>query len=241
MARFFSLCLGLVALLIVPYPSAAAPPQAVVELFTSQGCSSCKAADVYLEELIKRPEVIALSYHVDYWDYLGWRDTFAQPENTLRQRNYAAVLGTRRIYTPQVVVNGMVDAVGSDRAAVESAIAQSALRVPVTLRRQNGTLEIEVGAQPLPGSRPTTIRLILFATEAKVEITRGENAGSTISYYNVVRAVRPIGMWDGAPVRITLPENELMGDGIDGCAVIVQEDLGAGPGAILGAAQLGRW
>ena len=241
MARFFSLCLGLVALLIVPPLPAAAGPQAVVELFTSQGCSSCKAADLYLEELVKRPDIVALSYHVDYWDYLGWRDTFAQPENTARQRDYAEVLGTRRIYTPQVVVNGMVDAVGSDRPTIESAIAQSALRVPVTLRRQSGTLEIEVGARPLPGSRPTTIRLILFATEAEVEIARGENAGSTISYYNVVRAVRPIGMWDGATVRITLPENELMGDGIDGCAVIVQEDLGAGPGAILGAAQLGRW
>jgi len=241
MARFFSLCLGLVALLILPHPPAVAAPQAVVELFTSQGCSSCKAADAYLEELVKRPEIIALSYHVDYWDYLGWRDTLAQPESTARQRDYAEVLGTRRIYTPQVVVNGMVAAIGSDRQAIESAVAESTLRVPVTLRRQNGTLEIEVGALPLPGSRPTTIRLVLFATEAEVEISRGENAGSTISYYNVVRAIRPIGMWDGALVKVTLPENELMGDGIDGCAVIVQEDLGAGPGAILGAAQLGRW
>jgi hypothetical protein len=241
MARYLCFCLGVAALLFVPLRPAAAEPQAVVELFTSQGCSSCKAADAYLEELVGRPDVLALSFHVDYWDYLGWPDTLAQPENTARQRDYAESLGTRRIYTPQIVVNGMVDAVGSDRQAVETAIAKAALRVPVSLSREHGTLVIVVGARPLPGSRPTTIRLVLFASKAEVQITRGENAGSTIVYRNVVRAIRPIGMWDGATVKITLPENELMGDGIDGCAVIVQEDVGAGPGAILGAAQLKRW
>lgn len=240
MARFLCLFLGVVALVLGPRHAAAAP-QAVIELFTSQGCSSCNDADAYLEELAKRPEVLALSYHVNYWDYLGWRDTFGMPESTARQKDYAESLGIRRIYTPQLVINGMQDAVGSDRAAVEAAIARSALPVPVTMQRRGGMLEIEVGPRPLPGRRPTTIRLVLFASEARVEITRGENAGATIGYYNVVRAIRPIGMWDGATVKITLPVDELMRDGIDGCAVIVQEDLANGPGAILGAAQLGRW
>lgn len=240
MARFISLFFGLLVMAFAP-EKGAAEPKAVVELFTSQGCSSCKAADLYLAELVKAPDVLALSYHVDYWDYLGWRDTLAQPENTRRQRDYADVLGSRRIYTPQIIVNGMVDLVGSDRQAIGAAVAASTLPVPVSMRRKEGTVVIVVGARPLPGSRPTTIRLVLFSSQVRVAIAHGENAGSEIAYYNVVRAMRPIGMWDGATVKITLPEHELMGDGIDGCAVLVQEDLGNGPGAILGAAQLSRW
>jgi hypothetical protein len=239
MALFFGLLLSVAAIFFTP--AHAAETKAVVELFTSQGCSSCKAADAYLDQLAEQPGVLVLSYHVDYWDYLGWRDTFSRPENTERQRDYAEILGTRRIYTPQIVVNGMVGLVGSDRQAVEAAIAEAELPVPVSMGWKAGTLKIEVGSLQFPGRRTTTIRLVLFASEARVEITRGENAGSTISYRNVVRAVRPIGMWDGAPVKITLPAKELMGDGVDGCAVLVQEEAGAGPGAILGAAQLNRW
>ena len=239
MARFISLVL-LLATVLAP-GKAVAELKAVVELFTSQGCSSCKAADLYFQKLVENPGILALSYHVDYWDYLGWRDTLADPENTRRQRDYAQVRGSRRIYTPQLLVNGMADLVGSDRFGIEAAISQSTLSVPVTMRRGEGKVIIEVGSRPLPGRRPTTIRLILFSSVVNVEISRGENAGSRIAYHNVVRAVRPIGMWDGASVKVTLPEHELMGDGIDGCAVLVQEDLGNGPGAILGAAQLSRW
>jgi hypothetical protein len=233
-------CLLVAFLALVPAHASAAP-RAVVELFTSQGCSSCVPADRFFAELAERDDVIALSLHVDYWDYLGWRDTLASPENTARQRYYAEVQGSRRVYTPQMVVNGTTGLVGSDRAGVEAAVAESRLPVPVTMRRGSGTVEIEVGSSGVPGKRPTTIRLALFSREAKVEIGRGENAGATIEYYNVVRTMRPVGMWDGDPVKITLPKNELMGNGIDGCAIIVQEDLPNGPGAILGAAQLGDW
>src|SRR4051794_7450945 len=192
MRSFTSLCVALVATLIGSAADAASP-KAVVELFTSQGCSSCKAADDYFGELATRGDVVALSFHVDYWDYLGWRDTLGLPESTLRQKQYAEVHGSRRIYTPQMTINGSTDLVGSDRVGVDAAIAAGSLSVPVSMRRGPGTVEIEVGEKAVPGRRPTTIRLVLFASEAEVAIARGENAGSTISYYNVVRAIRPIG------------------------------------------------
>jgi hypothetical protein len=216
-------------------------PKAIVELFTSQGCSSCVSADAYFADLAKRPDVVALSFHVDYWDYLGWRDTLSDPANTERQRGYAAVHGTRRVYTPQMILNGRKDFVGSDRTSIEKAIALSALPVPVTMRRGDGTVEIEVKGGPVPHQWAATIRLVLLTSEAEVAIGRGENAGSTIDYYNVVRVMRPVGMWDGETVKITLPEHELMGNGIDACAIIVQEDRPDGPGAIIGAAWLGDW
>lgn len=219
-------------------PAAASSPKAVVELFTSQGCSSCVAADAYFADLVKRDDVVALSLHVDYWDYLGWRDTLGAAANTSRQRDYAAVQGNRTVYTPQIVVNGAKDYVGSRRSSVDAAIAQSSLPVPVTMRHGDGTVEIEVGALPKPRSGSATIRLALVTRESKVAIGRGENAGETIEYYNVVRGMRPVGMWNGDAVKIALPAHELMPAGIDGCAVIVQEDRPDGPGPIIGAAML---
>ena len=216
-------------------------PKAIVELFTSQGCSSCVAADAFFAELSKRDDIVALSLHVDYWDYLGWKDTLGDPAHTERQRSYAAVRGSPRVYTPQIVLNGGIDFVGSNRSAIDAAIDRSALPVPVTMRRGDGTVEIEVAARPIRTTWPATIRLVLLTSEAEVAIARGENAGSTVDYYNVVRAMRPIGMWDGEAVKITLPEKELMVDGVDACAIIVQEDLPKGPGQIIGAAWLGNW
>ncbi len=238
MRRFLSLPAGLLAGLLALAPAGAGEPKALVELFTSQGCSSCVAADAYFADLAKRDDVVAISLHVDYWDYLGWRDTLGDPAYTERQRYYATAHGTRRVYTPQIVVNGVSGHIGSDRKAVESAIAHSALKVPITLRHGDGTVEIEVAAQPDAGANPATIRLVLLTSEASVAITRGENAGRTIDYYNVVREIRPIGMWYGKSVEITLPEAEIMADGVDTCAIIVQEDLPSGPGPIVGAAIL---
>lgn len=240
MARLGSVLIGLLVALGVPTLAGAAP-KAVVELFTSQGCASCRAADTYFEELAAREDVIALSFHVDYWDYLGWKDTFGSPEHTDRQQEYAQVRDASRIYTPQIIVNGTAEFVGSDRAAIEAAIEAASLPVPVKLTRSAGKIEIEVGGIAIPARWRTTIRLVLFSKEARVQIAEGENAGSTIVYRNVVREIRPIGMWDGGPVSVTLPEHELLKDGVDGCAVIVQEDLTEGPGAILGAAELSNW
>jgi len=220
--------------------AAEAEPKAVVELFTSQGCSSCVAADAYFAELAKRADVVAISLHVDYWDYLGWQDTLGDASHSERQRDYAAAIGSRR-YTPQMIINGSIDAVGSNRDAVEAAIAESSLAVPVKMWHGDGTLEIEVGNRPLPHPTPATIRLVLLTSEAEVAIARGENAGATVDYYNIAREIRPIGMWDGDTVKIVLPEDEIMADGVDACAVLVQEDRRDGAGAILGAAWLGHW
>jgi hypothetical protein len=240
MKRGTSLLAGLLAGIIASVP-ASADPKAVVELFTSQGCSSCVAADAYFAELAKRDDVVALSLHVDYWDYLGWRDTLGDPAYTERQRDYAAAQGSRRVYTPQIVVSGTDGYVGSNRRSVESAIDRSSLPIPVSMRHGEGTVEIEVAASPNIDADHATIRLVLLTSEATVPIARGENAGRTIDYYNVVRAIRPIGMWDGNTVKITLPEDEIMARDVDACAIIVQEELANGPGAVLGAAMLHNW
>jgi hypothetical protein len=240
MTRVLSLLAGMLAGIVASAP-ASADPKALVELFTSQGCSSCVSADAYFAELAKRDDVVAISLHVDYWDYLGWRDTLGDAAYTTRQRDYAAAHGTRRVYTPQIVVNGVSGYVGSDRRSIEAAIKQSSLPVPVTIRHGDGTVEIEVAARPDTSTNPATIRLVLLTSEAEVAIARGENAGRTIEYYNVVREIRPIGMWGGEAVEITLPEDEIMADGVDTCAILVQEDLADGPGAIIGAAMLHHW
>jgi hypothetical protein len=246
MKHFPGLYAGLLACAVASTAAGVEPethsaPKAIVELFTSQGCSSCVAADAYFADLAKRDDVVALSLHVDYWDYLGWRDTLDDPAHTERQRSYAAARGTNRIYTPQMVVNGSADFIGSDRGAVDAAIERSSLPVPVSMRKGDGTVEIEVGDLQTPHPLTATIRLVLMTSEAEVAIGRGENAGSTIDYYNVVRTIRPVGMWDGSMVKITLPADELMGNGVDSCAIIVQEDRSDGLGAIIGAAWLGGW
>ena len=237
MIRVLSFLAGLAAGVAATSP-ASAEPKAIVELFTSQGCSSCVSADAYLGELAMRDDVLALSLHVDYWDYLGWRDTLGDAAYTQRQRDYAAVQGTRRVYTPQMVVNGGSGHVGSDRASIEAAIAASTLPVPVEMRHGDGAVLIEIGAHPELSARHATIRLVLLTSEATVEISRGENAGRTIAYYNVVREIRSIGMWKGDAVPIALPQNEILGNDVDACAIIVQEELPDGPGAIIGAAML---
>jgi hypothetical protein len=239
MRRTLSLAAGLLAGLLAS-GQASADPKAFVELFTSQGCSSCVSADAYFAELVKRRDVVAISMHVDYWDYLGWRDTLGDPAYTDRQKNYAAVHGTRRVYTPQMIVNGANGFVGSDRASIEPAIEESTLSVPVRMHHGDGTVEIEVAPAP-DSSKTATIRLVLLTSKAEVAIARGENAGRTIDYHNVVREIRPIGMWHGETVKISLPEDEIMADGVDTCAIIVQEELPNGPGAIVGAAMLHNW
>lgn len=223
---------------VTAFGQASAGEKALVELYTSQGCSSCVAADKYFGELAMRDDIVAISLHVDYWDYLGWRDTLGDAAYSDRQRAYAVAHGTRRVYTPQIIVNGKSRHVGSDRRSVEAAIETSTLPVPVTMRHGDGMVKIKVDAQPEMQVEHATIRLVLLTEEVEVAIQRGENAGRTIGYYNIVRDIRSVGMWDGDAVEITLPKDEIIADGVDACAIIVQKDLPNGPGPVIGAAML---
>lgn len=209
----------------------------VVELFTSQGCNSCPPADAYLATLKERDNVLALSFHVNYWDYLGWRDTFASEVTTARQRDYARSMGERTIYTPQVVIGGRYHEVGSRHGAIDRAIRKAALEQTETLDVQlregaPGKLQISVAAGQIYNRR-VVVWLVLFDPYHEVEIQRGENSGRTLSYHNVVRDVREIGEWYGDPLEVTL-DIAVLRSVAQAVAVIVQE---GDSGHVLGAQQ----
>ncbi len=223
---------------------ASSRPVAVVELFTSQGCSSCPPADKLLEKFKVRDDVVTLTFNVDYWDYLGWKDTLANPAYSARQRAYASARGDGQVYTPQAVINGTRHAVGSQEAAIERAIARSRdelekLRVPLKMWTEGDTLVIETGAAPNGGRvKSATIWLALVKKSKTVAIGRGENGGRTITYHSVVRELTPVGRWTGQAVTIKLPKHHLMSGGSDGCTVFLQQDTA---GAILAAAEMQDW
>ena len=221
---------------------AVAEPRAVVELFTSQGCSSCPPADKLLGELAKRDDLLALSLPIDYWDYLGWKDTLASHDFSERQREYAQSRGDGAVYTPQAVINGTDDMVGSDRSAIESAVKQATdkgFAVPITLSTSQDAVTVKIGAAGAAGPNRGTIWLVMYDPSITVPIGRGENSGRTITYSNVVRKLRPIAMWKGEPMSIDLPRSEMAKTKVDRCAVLLQAEKDGGlPGAILGAASI---
>jgi hypothetical protein len=214
-------------------------PKGVVELFTSQGCSSCPAADALLGRLAKRDDVIAISLSVDYWDYLGWKDTLAQAKFSERQKAYAKMLGDGMVYTPQMVVNGLAHVNGGDEAKVERALdktSKSAAHVSVRMSMSDDKLVVDVGAAPAGASvKEATIWLAVMSSSVEVPITRGENRGKTITYTNVVRELIPIGMWSGKAVTVQLERHTFMQKDAERGAVLVQQGK-AGP--IIGAALL---
>lgn len=218
-------------------------PTGVVELFTSQGCSSCPKADAYLAELARRGDVIALSYHVDYWDYRGWNDTLAKPENTSRQRDYARALGQRSVYTPQAIVNGREHMSGAKRDKIEASLAGlqqagQSMAVDVSITRDSDTIVIETG-QGTHAKGKASIVLAFFEPTTPVEIARGENAGRTITYVNAVSGIQSVGVWKGEKMRLEIPVSELTRKGAGGCAVLLQSMRKDGdPGPIIGAAIL---
>jgi hypothetical protein len=218
------------AALLQPASAESVSQPVVVELFTSQGCSSCPPADAFLGELAARPDLVALSLHVDYWDYIGWKDPFASPETTERQRAYARTVGRRMVYTPQMVIDGEKDAVGSDRSTVLRLIGAARRdKIPVTLAKNAaGAWEAVLPDWSTSLNEPATVWLAFFDKEHVTPVKRGENAGATISNYNVVRDLRSLGQWDGKAARFLLDVT-----GRDGCAVIVQEGR---TGRVLGAA-----
>lgn len=192
--------LGFVALLS---PAVAAERPVVVELFTSQGCSSCPPADAYLIELSKgRRDVLPLAFHVTYWDQLGWKDPFSLPSATERQSQYGRRFGDGS-YTPQIVVDGAAGMVGSHRSAVASAIErakrESVTAAAVSVTRNGKLVSIEVGS----GSGNGRVLLIGFDREHTTPIGRGENGGRTLTEANIVRSIRPVGQWSGSPLKIS--------------------------------------
>jgi hypothetical protein len=237
--RLFLGCgvIALVSLVATSAFAAEAKSPVVVELFTSQGCNSCPPADAYLATLKGRDNVLALSYHVNYWDYLGWRDTFASEVTTSRQRDYARTMGERTIYTPQVVIGGRYHEVGSRHGAIDRAIRKAALEqkesLDVRLREATaGKLQISVAAGQIYNRR-IVVWLVLFDPYHEVEIQRGENSGRMLGYHNVVRDVREIGEWYGKALEVMLDIAPLRTVG-ESVAVIVQE---GDSGHVLGAQQ----
>jgi hypothetical protein len=213
----------------------------VVELFTSQGCSSCPPADKLLADYADRSDILALSYNVDYWDYLGWKDTLASPENTQRQRDYAQARGDGQVYTPQAVIDGRTHVVGSRQPAIDEALAKygDGLPVPLSLSTTADAITVNIG-KAAEGSMPhATLWLVMYTREVTVPIDRGENTGKTITYRNSVRKLRPIAMWKGDDMSVDLPKSEFKHAGADRCAVLLQAETEDGlPGPILGAATI---
>ncbi len=244
-------------------PSGAAPTQTrpthVIELFTSQGCPACPPADRLLAELARRPDTIALSFAVDTWDYIGWKDTLASRSSTARQRAYATARGDRHVFTPQVIVDGVAAEVGADREAIlrDTAVLpgrDGAMSVPLSIARAGATLTVTVGAAPTEGTastngtgsangmttngsaKPVGIYALRVKRSATVAIGRGRNSGQDITYTNVVRAMTRIGDWDGHEARFSMPD--LAGED-EGFVVLLQTDPPGRPGVILAAAKTG--
>jgi hypothetical protein len=217
---------------------------AVIELYTSEGCSSCPPAEAYLGELAERRDVLALSFHVDYWDDLGWRDRFALPAAVDRQRAYAKALRLASVYTPQAVIDGTANFVGSDRAAIGRALTgagagsgtdsgRDAARRPgvgIELAAAAGGLNIALA--PHAGVTPSDILLIAYQRDAKTPVGRGENSGRTLSEFNVVRDFHSLGLWRGEARQFHVRGDSLP-PGTTDVAVIVQTQ---GQSAIIGAA-----
>lgn len=214
-------------------------PTGVVELFTSQGCSSCPPADRVLAELAKDNKTLTLAWHVDYWDYIGWKDSFARPEYTRRQKEYAVSMGESGVYTPQAVINGRVHVVGSRGNDVSRSLAKltggnEGLVVPITASIAGDVLK--VGIEALPQAAGTTLWMVYFNNRQAVKIERGELAGQTLDYTSIVGDIEMIGMVGDKPLQADFPVKDMRKRGFDSSALILQKVTSAGtPGAIVGA------
>jgi hypothetical protein len=217
-----------------------AEPRALLELFTSQGCSSCPPADKLLGEMSADPSIIALSLPIDYWDYLGWKDTLASPAHAALQRAYARARGDRQVYTPQIVVNGAMHVLGSDQAAIDRTIVSTdqktgVMSVPVSLTVGASGVNVKVESAE---NTHNAGEVWLCPVEKAIAVTigRGENRGHTVTYHNVVRGWLKLGEWTGAPASWNVPLSEVKSDGADAAVVMVQEGTHDKPGIVLGAA-----
>jgi len=228
-------------------PSPDSAPKVVLELFTSQGCASCPPADELLSELAKDPEVLALTLAVDYWDYIGWKDTLAKHGHSVRQRAYAELRGDRMIYTPQIVVDGLVAAKGNSKDSIARALKKAhelgpVLTVPVSLALNGSELLVDLAAMTGgPGTRaPVTadIWICPVSRSQSVAIGRGENAGKTVTYTNVVRGWIRVGPWTGDAQNYRVDLSRIAQEGVDQVVVLVQTGSPGTPGAIIGASRI---
>ena len=213
----------------------------MVELFTSQGCSSCPPADKILGELAKDPSVIALSMPINYWDYLGWKDTLADSRFSARQKAYSHMRGDRDVYTPQAIVNGSAHVIGSDRDSIEGAIedtgqAAGVMSVPVTMTLSGKQINVSVAASKAPPLRMAKSGSVRSRRRCRSRSARGENRGREITYYNVVRNILKVGDWNGNSGSWTVPIENISRDGVDAAVVYVQDGNREKPGPMLGAA-----
>ena len=225
---------GLAASWAVSPAAAGGRVETVVELFSSQGCKSCPPADGLLSELRAMPGVLALTFHVDYWDYLGWKDTLASPEFSQRQYDYAKARGDMDVFTPQMVVNGEKQMVGNQRSEVMAVVAQSrrsSWPVQLSLTEEGRETVIRVGEGEAQAEATLWVMPIVERTSVKIE--KGEMAGREIAYTNVVRKIIPAGMWTGRAMEVALPRDGLMPPGASASVALLQQDK-AGP--ILGCA-----
>ena len=234
-----ALCLALFIGFTAPMAEAeeSSTPTGVVELFTSQGCRSCPPADRAFEQLVREGKVVALSYHVDYWNYLGWADTLATKENTARQYAYAKSFGRNGVYTPQAVLNGRVHLKGTDASEVNRRLEQmkaggEGLLVPIAASRHDDQLSISVG----PGAGKANVVVVYFRQNQTVEVLKGENLGQSLDYWHSVTDVQTVGMWHGESLNLTLPARPMGDDKSDGIAILLQAaDSGGNPSRIIGA------
>ena len=224
------------AILLSAVSANAEPVKGVVELFTSQSCSSCPPADKLFGELVEKDGVIGLAWHVDYWNYLDWKDTFSSDEATKRQYAYAKAFGSKQVYTPQFVLNGR-EPVQSEtvQASLEKASETSSL--PVTILASTGKDRLIVNAGP--GSGEANLIIVQYDDEETVAVAQGENAGKTVTNHYAVTGIHTVGMWSGKAMQVDLPFREYMPEKGRGCAVLLQR-MGADstPGEIIGAAKI---
>lgn len=216
-------------------------PRAFLELFTSQGCGACPAADKLLAELDARKDVLAVTMPVKLWDFLGWADTLATDEFTKRQMAYSVARGDNDVYTPQMVVNGKHDVLGSDEDAIAAEVARfdGPLPLPISLSVSGEILSIAVGDAEI-GTDRATLWLLVVDETVTVPVEAGENRGRELTYHNVVRRMRPVGMWKGEALTFDLPLADVEKDAEAGCILIAQVETFKGPGRIVGAAALDR-
>ncbi len=226
--------------MVTPGAAQAGDLRGVVELFTSQGCSSCPPADAELARLAEQDDVLALSYHVNYWNYLGWSDTLSSTASTDRQYGYARTLRRKNVYTPQAVINGEDHVNGADGEAIDKLVDNlsangAGMAVDVSVDMTTDGIKITVG----PGEGKADIVAIYYDETNVVEIKRGENSGKTMTYRHSVRDMETVGMWDGKTVNLKLPASVISAHPGRKCAILLQiVGKDGSPGRILGAAKI---